>query len=309
MRIVFWGTPAFAVPALAALLGESADVVGVVTQPDKPVGRQRTVTPPPVKALAVAEGLPVLQPEKPRGEPFLAELSALAPDLNVVVAYGHLLPQAVIDLPRHGTINIHASLLPRWRGAAPIEAAILAGDAETGVCIMRMVLALDAGDVLLERRTPILPDETGGELTQRLSELGAQALLEVLPQIEGGTAVARPQPTEGVTYAGKLSREAARLDWTGDADAVARTIRAYDPRPGAWTTLRGEDVKCYGGRLEQDAHGDPGLVLDVAEHGMLVACGRGGAVRVGYVHPAGGRRLAALDWRQRRGVAAGDVLQ
>ncbi|MFN9578453.1 MAG: methionyl-tRNA formyltransferase, partial [Gemmatimonadota bacterium] len=223
MRIVFWGTPAFAVPALAALLGESADVVGVVTQPDKPVGRQRTVTPPPVKALAVAEGLPVLQPEKPRGEPFLAELSALAPDLNVVVAYGHLLPQAVIDLPRHGTINIHASLLPRWRGAAPIEAAILAGDAETGVCIMRMVLALDAGDVLLERRTPILPDETGGELTQRLSELGAQALLAVLPQIEGGTAVARPQPTEGVTYAGKLSREAARLDWTGDAAAVART--------------------------------------------------------------------------------------
>jgi len=252
MRIVFWGTPAFAVPALAALLGESADVVGVVTQPDKPVGRQRTVTPPPVKALAVAEGLPVLQPEKP---------------------------------------------------------AILAGDAETGVCIMRMVLALDAGDVLLERRTPILPDETGGELTQRLSELGAQALLEVLPQIEGGTAVARPQPTEGVTYAGKLSREAARLDWTGDAAAVARTVRAYDPRPGAWTTLRGEDVKCYGGRLEQDAHGDPGLVLDVAEHGMLVACGRGGAVRVGYVHPAGGRRRAALDWRQRRGVAVGDVLQ
>ncbi|MCU0623395.1 MAG: methionyl-tRNA formyltransferase [Gemmatimonadaceae bacterium] len=308
MRIVFWGTPAFAVPALAALLGEGADVVGVVTQPDKPVGRQRTLTPPPVKVLALDEGLPVLQPLKPRGEAFMAELAALAPDLNVVVAYGHLLPQAVIDLPRFGTINIHASLLPRWRGAAPIEAAILAGDAETGVCIMRMVLALDAGDVLLERRTPIFADEAGGELTQRLSELGAQALLEVLPSIEQGTVVAVPQPAEGITYAGKLTREAARIDWTQDAAQVARAIRAYDPRPGAWTTHRGEDVKCYGGRLEQDAHGDAGLVLDVSEHGMLVACGRGGAVRIGYVHPAGKRRLAALDWKQGRGVAVGDVL-
>lgn len=307
MRLVFWGTPAFAVPALAALLGEGADVVGVVTQPDKPVGRQRVLTPPPVKVLAEAEGLPVLQPEKPKGEAFEQALAAWQADLHVVVAYGHLLPARIVDGPRLGTINVHASLLPRWRGAAPIEAAILAGDAETGVCIMQMVQALDAGDVLLERRTPILPDETGGELTERLSELGAQALLEALPMLEQGNVTRTPQAAEGVTYAGKLTREAARTDWTLDASVVARAIRAYDPRPGAWTTHRGDDVKLYGGRLEQDAHGDPGLVLDVAEHGMLVACGRG-AVRVGYVHPAGKRRLAALDWKQGRGVAVGDLL-
>jgi methionyl-tRNA formyltransferase len=307
LRIVFWGTPAFAVPALAALLGEGADVVGVVTQPDKPVGRQRTMTPPPVKAFARDEGLPVLQPLKPRGDAFMADLAALAPDLSVVVAYGHLLPSAVIDLPRYGTINIHASLLPRWRGAAPIEAAILAGDAETGVCIMRMVLALDAGDVLLERRTPLFDDETGGELTERLSQLGAEALLEVLPRIEADVASASPQAAEGITYAGKLGRETARIDWTAPAAQVARAIRAYDPRPGAWTTLRGEDLKCYGGRLEQDASGDAGLVLEIAEHGMLVACGSGGAVRVGYVHPSGKRRVAALDWKQGRGVAVGDI--
>lgn len=308
MRIVFWGTPEFAVPSLAAMIGEGAQVVGVVTQPDKPVGRQRTLTPPPVKRLALDEGLPVLQPEKPRGEEFEAALAALAPDLHVVVAYGHILPKAVIDAPRYGTINVHASLLPRWRGAAPIEAAILAGDRETGVCIMQMVPALDAGPVILEARTPIHADETGGELTARLSELGAQALLEALPAIESGLAVATPQPDEGVTYAPKLTREAARIDWTKPADVVARAIRAYDPRPGAWMQHRGDDVKCYGGRLEQDAHGDPGLVLEVAEHGMLVACGSGGAVRIGYVHPAGKRRLAALDWKQGRGVSPGDVL-
>jgi methionyl-tRNA formyltransferase len=307
MRLVFWGTPAFAVPALATLLGEGADVVGVVTQPDKPVGRQRVLTAPPVKVLAEAEGLPVLQPVKPRGAEFDAALAAWEAELHVVVAYGHLLPAHIVNGPRFGTINVHASLLPRWRGAAPIEAALLAGDTETGVCIMQMVQALDAGDVLLERRTPILPDETGGELTERLSELGAQALFEVLPLIADGLATRTPQPDAGVTYAGKLTREIARLDWTRDAFAVARAIRAFDPRPGAWATHRGDDVKLYGARVEQDASGDPGLVLDVAEHGMLVACGTG-AVRIGYAHPAGKRRLAALDWKQGRGVAAGDVL-
>lgn len=307
MRLVFWGTPAFAVPALAALLGEGADVVGVVTQPDKPVGRQRVLTPPPVKVLAVAEGLPVLQPVKPRGAEFDAALAAWEPDLHVVVAYGHLLPAAVVNGPRLGTINVHASLLPRWRGAAPIEAAILAGDAETGVCIMQMVQALDAGDVLLERRTPIAADETGGELTERLSELGAQALLESLPLIASGAVTRTPQPDDGVTYAAKLTRETARLDWTRDAFAVSRAIRAFDPRPGAWSTHRGEDVKLYGARVEQDASGDPGLVLEIAEHGMLVACGSG-AVRIGYAHPAGKRRVAALDWKQGRGVAVSDVL-
>ncbi len=306
MRIVFWGTPEFAVPSLSALLGEGADVVGVVTQPDRPVGRHRVLTPPPVKVRALEDGIPVLQPEKPRGEAFYAELAALAPDLHVVVAYGNLLPAAVIDGPRHGTINVHASLLPRWRGAAPIEAAILAGDTETGVSIQQMVLALDAGDVLLELRTPLLADETGGELTNRLSELGASALLEVLPLIEMGAVSRTPQDATHVTYAGKVTREAARLRWADDAASVARAIRAYDPRPGAWSVLRGDDVKLYGARVEQDANGDPGLVLEIAEHGLLVACGTG-AVRIGYAHPAGKRRVAALDWHQGRGVQVGDA--
>lgn len=305
MRIVFWGTPAFAVPSLAALIGEGADVVGVVTQPDRPVGRHRVPTAPPVKVLAEAEGIPVLQPEKPRGDAFLASVAAWAPDLHVVVAYGHLLSSAIIDAPRYGTVNVHASLLPRWRGAAPVEAAILAGDLETGVCIMRMVLALDAGPVLHVARVPILPDETGGELTERLSELGAAALLEALPMLEAGTARAVPQDESRATYAGKLTREAARLDFGGSADAVARAIRAYDPRPGAWTTLRDAPVKLYGGRPAEGS-GTPGEVLAVDEGGLRVACGAG-TVRVAYAHPAGGRRLAALDWHQRRGVDVGDV--
>lgn len=307
MRIVFWGTPAFAVPSLATLIGEGADVVGVVTQPDRPVGRHRVPTAPPVKTLALAEGIPVLQPERPRGAEFLAALGAWQADLNVVVAYGHLLSAAIIDAPRFGTVNVHASLLPRWRGAAPVEAAILAGDAETGVCIMRMVLALDAGPVLHSARVPILPDETGGELTERLSELGAATLLEALPMLESGTARAEPQDEALATYAGKLTREAARLDFARPADAVARAIRAYDPRPGAWTTLRDEPVKLSGARPAEGS-GAPGQVLAVDEGGLRVACGTG-AVRVAYVHPAGGRRLAALDWHQRRGVDTGEVFR
>jgi methionyl-tRNA formyltransferase len=307
MRIVYWGTPEFAVPPLAALIGEGFDVVGVVTQPDRPVGRQRVLTPPPVKTLALAEGIPVLQPEKPRGAEFELELQALAPDVSVVVAYGNLLPKSVIDLPTHGTLNIHGSLLPRWRGAAPIQAAILAGDDETGVCIMRMTPPLDAGPVLLEHRTPIHPDETAGELAMRLSELGAEVLLQALTLLESGTATETAQDEARVTYAGKVDRDAARIDWRRSADEVQRAVRAFDPRPGAWTTFHGNDVKLYGARVLPDAEGDPGEVLDIREDGMAVACG-GGAVRIGYVHPSGKRRLPALDWHQGRGIAVGDVL-
>jgi methionyl-tRNA formyltransferase len=306
MRIVFWGTPDFAVPPLAALVGEGYDVVGVITQPDRPVGRDRVLTPPPVKVLAEREGIPVLQPEKPRGPEFESALKAFDADLSVVVAYGHILNRTVIDTPRLGTINIHASLLPRWRGAAPIQAAILAGDEHSGVGIMRMVLALDAGAVLHELTTPIFDDETGGELTLRLSELGAEALLEALPLIESGTVTDRAQDESRVTFAPKVERTAAHLDFAKDAVWVARAIRAYDPKPGAWTTLRGTDVKCYGVRVVPDAKGMPGLVLEIREDGMLVACAHGG-VRIAYVHPAGARRMAALDWSQRRGVGVGDI--
>ena len=215
---------------------DSYDVVGVVTQPDKPQGRSRSVlVPSPVKVIAEEEGLPVLQPEKPRGDDFERALRSLAPDLSVVVAYGHLLPTSVIDLPPLGTLNIHASLLPRWRGAAPIQAALLAGDADTGISIMRMVKRMDAGNVLLQVPTPILDDETYGELQLRLSELGALAIVEALTLLSLGPVTEVPQDEALVTFASKVEREQAQVEWTHDGHAVSRRIRAYDPRPGAFT--------------------------------------------------------------------------
>jgi len=306
MRVLFWGTPEFATPPLRAMIGEGYDVVGVVTQPDKPHGRHRsTLVPPPVKLVALEEGLPVLQPAKPRGDEFMDELRALAPDLSVVVAYGHILPRAVIDLPTSGTLNIHASLLPRWRGAAPIQASILAGDAETGITIMRMVPKLDAGPMILQTPTPI-HDETYGELQLRLSELGALSLVEALTLLSFGSAPEVDQDETLATYAPKVEREHARVNWELPAAHVSRIVRAYDPRPGAYTTLRGAEVKLFGVRVAADVRGDPGAVQAIDESGMLVACGEGG-VRIGYAQPAGKRRLAALDWAQGRGVAVGDV--
>ena len=306
MRVLFWGTPEFATPPLRALLGEGFDVVGVVTQPDRPQGRSRSaLVPSPVKRIALEEGLPVLQPERPRGEEFEAAMQALQPELSVVVAYGHILPKRVIDLPTRGTLNIHASLLPALRGAAPIQAAIREGHRETGVSIMRMVPALDAGPVLVAMPTPIVDHETYGELQVRLAELGALALVEALARIAVGAATETPQDDARATYAPKVEREDARLDWSRPAEALARVVRAYDPKPGAFTTLRGVEVKLYGARAIVDRSGDPGTVLEVDESGLLVGTGEG-ALRVGYVHPAGRRRLTALDWQQGRGVAEGD---
>jgi methionyl-tRNA formyltransferase len=306
MRILFWGTPDFATPALRALLGEGFEVIGVVTQPDKPVGRSRSaLVAPPVKEIALEEGLPVFQPESMRDGEFLELIHTMEPDISVVVAYGKLLPQELIDLPAQGTLNIHASLLPLLRGAAPIQAAIREGFVETGVSIMRMVLKLDAGPVLVRSATPILEDETAGELALRLSELGALALLEALTLIAVGQAREEPQDESEATYAPKVEREMARVDWTLSCDEIGRVVRAYDPRPGAFTFLRERGVKLFGARPIHSARGEPGEVLDIDEHGMLVACASGG-VRIGYVHPAGKRRLAALDWAQGRGVRVGD---
>jgi methionyl-tRNA formyltransferase len=309
VRILFWGTPDFAVPPLQALLGEGFDVVGVVTQPDRPVGRTRELTAPPVKQVALREGLPILQPERPRGDDFLAELTALGPDLNVVVAYGHILPTSVIEHPPLGTINIHASLLPALRGAAPIETAIRRGDTETGVTIMRMVLAMDAGPILHTARVPILPDETGGELRNRLSELGAQALIEALALLDAGQLSETPQDHQRATFAPKIERDAARIDWTQPAPDVANVIRAYDPKPGAFTTHCGADVKCYGARASHmHTHvDDAGTVLAIDDDGMLVACGEG-TIRILEVHPSGKTRQRARDWAAGRGITVNDVL-
>ena len=307
MRVLFWGTPDFATAALRALLGEGFDVVGVVTQPDKPVGRSRSrVEPSPVKLVAESEKLPVLQPEKPRGDEFVAQLRALAPDVSVVVAYGHILPKAVIDLPRLGTLNIHASLLPALRGAAPIQAAIREGLGETGVTIMQMVPQLDAGPIVLQARTPIVADETAGELTLRLSELGAGALIEALALMELGLAKPQPQDDSLATYAPKLTRGTAQVDWTRSAHEVGQHVRAYDPRPGAWGRVNGAEVKLFGARVApRGSSREPGDVIAIDADGMLVACG-GGAVRISLVQPAGKRRLPPQDWANGRGVAVGD---
>jgi methionyl-tRNA formyltransferase len=306
MRVLFWGTPDFATPALRALLGEGYDVVGVVTQPDRPRGRHRsTLIAPPVKVVALDEEIPVFQPARPRDAGVIDALRALEPEASVVVAYGHLLSREIIDLPPQGTFNIHASLLPRWRGAAPIQAAILAGDAESGVSVMRMVEKLDAGPVLLRAATPIADDETAGELELRLSELGALAIVEALTLVALGAPAGDPQDEAAATWAPKITRDSARLDWTRSATDVSRAIRAFDPRPGAFASLRDIEVTLFGVRLAPDVSGDPGQVLDIDERGLLVACGSG-AVRVAYAQPAGRRRLASLDWAQGRGVVIGD---
>ncbi len=306
MRLLFFGTPDFATPALRALIGEGHEVIAVVTQPDRPQGRSRSrLVPSPIKIVALEEGIPVLQPERPRGEEFMAAVRALAPDLSVVVAYGHILKQDLIDLPRLGTVNIHASLLPRWRGAAPIQAAILAGDVETGIAIQRMVLELDAGPVLLSLRTQIDSDETAGELTEQLAEVGAEAIVEAITLLDLGDDVAAQQDPALVTYAPKIDRARARLDFTANALHVFRAIRAFDPRPGAWCVVNDTEVRLFGARLLPDRTGDAGEVLEIGEMGMVVACGKG-AVSVETVHPSGKRRLAALDWAQGRGVAVGD---
>jgi len=309
VRVLFWGTPEFAVPPLLALIGEGFDVVGVVTQPDKPVGRSRsTLEAPPVKEVAAAEGIPVLQPEKPKGDEFISSLKALEPDISVVVAYGHILSTAVIELPPLGTLNVHASLLPSFRGAAPIQAAIREGLSETGVTIMRMVKALDAGPIILRATTPIPPDETYGELQLRLAEMGALALIEALALIDIGKAPETPQDDAAATYAHKVEREHTLIDWTKDAPTVSRMIRAYDPKPGARTNAASGEVKLFGARLApRTVDRPPGEVVSIDADGLTVACGVG-AVRIASVHPSGKRRIMPVEWANGRGIAIGERL-
>jgi methionyl-tRNA formyltransferase len=316
MRILFWGTPDFAVPPLRALLGEGHDVVGVVTQTDKPRGRSRSqLDPSPVKQVALLEGLPVLQPEKPRGDDFMDAVRALEPDVSVVVAYGRILPKALIDLPPQGTLNIHGSILPLLRGAAPLQAAILQGFDETGITIMQMVPALDAGPMLHVLRTPISPEETYGDLHDRMSELGALGIVQALAMLEAGVAVPVEQNDALSTYAPKIDREMARIDFGAAANVVSRVSRAFDPRPGAYAILRDTEVKCFGARLEGDGSdatldaptraSAPGTVRSADATGLLVRCGVG-AVRFAQVQPSGKPRMTAEAWARGRGVAAGD---
>jgi methionyl-tRNA formyltransferase len=303
MRVVFFGTPEFAVASLRALLRERISVVGVVTQPDKPQGRSRTtLVPPAVKVAAQAEGLTVLQPTRPVGDLVLAALRRLEPELGVVVAYGHILRREVLDLPPRGLINVHASLLPRFRGAAPIQHAILAGDRETGISIMRMEEGLDTGPVLHRVATPVAEDETAGTLSRRLAALGAGALVEAISLIGAGLDRPQPQNDGAATYAPKVGRELARLDWSRDPQALERQVRAFDPAPGAWTALDSAPVKLFGATPAVGS-GQPGTVLAATDR-LVIACGSG-ARAVREAQPAGKTRLAVGDWVRGRGIAAG----
>jgi len=303
MRIVFFGTPEFAVASLNALLRERFTLAGVVTQPDKPQGRSRsTLVPPAVKLAALDAGLPILQPALPVGDLFLASLRRLEADLGLVVAYGHILRREVLDAPARGMINVHASLLPRFRGAAPIQHAILAGDRETGISIMKMEEGLDSGPVLHRVSTPIADGETGGTLTTRLAALGASALVEALALLSARAERPEPQDACAASYAPKISRETARLDWTRDAASLERQVRAFDPVPGAWTSLDGAPVKLFGG-MPAVGGGEPGAVLAASDR--LVVAGGTGAIAVSEVQPAGRNRLTVEEWVRGRGIAAG----
>ncbi|MGI8401052.1 MAG: methionyl-tRNA formyltransferase [Gemmatimonadaceae bacterium] len=304
MRVLFWGTPEFAAAPLRALIGEGFEVVGVVTQPDKPQGRSREIIPSPVKEIAIEEEIPLFQPQNARDPELVGQLGALEPDISIVVAYGHILPQKIIDLPMQGTLNIHASLLPLLRGAAPIQAAIQQGFTETGVTIMRVVKALDAGPIILQARSKIFGDETYGELQVRLSELGALSLIETLALISIGKAKETPQEDALATYAGKVTRESARIDWSKSALEISRLIRAYDPKPGAFTTTPKGDVKLFGPKVIDGVKGSPGEVLEVTGD-MTIACGAD-ALRVSGVQPSGKSRMSAHDWVRGRGAAVGE---
>lgn len=304
MRVVFWGTPEFAAPSLRALVGESFEVVGVVTQPDKPQGRSRRIIPSPVKQIAIDEEIPLFQPKNARDPELFEKLSELKPDISVVVAYGHILPQKIIDLPKLGTLNIHASLLPALRGAAPIQAAIRQGLMQTGVTVMRVVPALDAGPVILQADTPIFEDETYGELQVRLSELGALALVETMTLVSLRKAEETPQDDSRATYAAKVTRESSRINWEDSAVEISRLIRSSDPKPGAFTKTPKGDVKMFGPKVVGGIKGAPGEVLSATGE-LVIACGID-AIRISGVQPEGKSRMSAHEWMRGRGAAVGE---
>ncbi len=302
MRVAFFGTPEFAVPSFRALLEEGFEVALAVTQPDRPHGRSRSqLVAPPVKQAALEEEIPVLQPERPEGA-FADDLRAFQTDLGVVVAYGHILKPEILAIPRLGMLNLHASMLPQLRGAAPIAWSILNGDETTGVSVMQMEAALDSGPVLHQIETEVAPDETAGELTQRLSELGAAALVEGLTLLEAGEIRPRPQDHSRASFAPKVSRTQARLDWSRDAATLARAVRAFDPEPGAWGMLGELELKFFGGRVS-NAGGEPGTILDAGR--SLVIAAAVGALEVSEVQPSGKRRMPVAEWLRGRGAAAG----
>ncbi|WAF85888.1 methionyl-tRNA formyltransferase [Metapseudomonas otitidis] len=293
LRLVFAGTPEFAAEHLKALLDTPHQIVAVYTQPDRPAGRGQKLMPSPVKQLALQHGLPVLQPPTLRDPAAQEELRALAPDLMVVVAYGLILPQVVLDIPRLGCINSHASLLPRWRGAAPIQRAVQAGDAESGVTVMQMEAGLDTGPMLLKVTTPITAGDTGGSLHDRLAQLGPQAVVQAIAGLAAGTLQGEVQDDALATYAHKLNKDEARIDWNRPADELERLVRAFNPWPICHSTLDGQPLKVLAAE-PAEGRGQPGQILDASKDGLTVACGEG-ALRLTRLQLPGGKPLAFAD--------------
>ncbi len=301
MRIVFAGTPDFSVPALQAVLDSSHTVVAVYTQPDRPAGRGRRPKPSPVKQLALQHRLPVFQPTTLAGPEAQRELAELKPDLMVVVAYGLILPQAVLDLPRLGCVNLHASLLPRWRGAAPIQRAILAGDRQSGVCLMQMEAGLDSGPVLAAVQTDIRSDDTAGALHDRLSRLAADLLARHLDDLQRGVLEPTDQDASLVTYAGKLEKREAVIDWQQDAVQLERQVRAFNPWPVAQAGYQGQVLRIWSAKAIDGVAGIPGSVVAAGKEGIDVVCGHG-CLRLLTIQLPGGKRLSAADFLNARSV-------
>ena len=307
VRIVFFGTPEFAVPSLEALVASRHEVVAVVSQPDRPKGRGQQVQPTPAKSIARAHGIPVLQPPKIRDEVFLRQIGDLLPDLGVVVAFGRILPDALIAIPRLGMINVHASILPRYRGAAPIQRAVLAGDAETGVTIMRIVTEMDAGATFSMRTVPIPPNATSGEMAAALAAEGAELLLPVVDALDAGTAVETPQNDALATYAPKITKSEGTIDWTKPSDVVHNQIRGLQPWPLASSTVRGTRCVIRGSApVNVSTRAEPGTIVRAHGDDLIVACGGGTALRILEIQPEGRRTMTSRVFLTGRPVVEGD---
>lgn len=305
MKIIFAGTPHFAAAALEALLSEKFNVVAVLTQPDRPSGRGLQLTPSPVKQLALQHQLPVLQPLSLKNTEIQQQLAAYAADVMVVAAYGLILPQAVLSLPQHGCLNIHASLLPRWRGAAPIQRAILAGDLETGITVMQMDVGLDTGDMLLKKICPINANDNAETLHDKLANMGAETIVEALRLLEQKQLIPTPQDSALATYAGKLSKAEGQIDWSRHAAEIALAVRAYNPFPVAASLLNKTPIKIWQASARTDMHGHPGTILAIDKSGIFVACGTG-ALRLEVLQRPGAKALPVSQFLQGFPVQPGD---
>ncbi len=299
--MLFAGTPDFALASLRALVNAGFDPAAVLTQPDRPAGRGKKLTASPVKNFALEEKIPLWQPETLKDPDIVSKIASMQPDVIIVAAYGLILPQAILDIPRYGCLNVHASILPRWRGAAPIQQAILAGDSETGISLMQMEAGLDSGPVFATGVTPIGAGETAGELHDRLALLGGELLVEKLPEILAGDLASVPQDDSVVTYAGKIKTADAAIHWSDSAQNILRKIRAYNPVPGAYFDLEGARIKCWKAELRDATEGPAGSIMAAGKKGIDVACGEGG-LRLKEIQRPGGRRISAAEFAAQTGL-------